>query len=210
MGETPDKDLKKAQAAYQSGDYAAAIAAYTEAILSLPSDPELYYERGLSHYHDRGLVASLKDLDKAASLEPANPFRYSSRAYIKGKLGMIEEAIADYERTIDLDPEDAVAHNNLGLMQEQLGYQKKAKNHFSKADALAPDLFAHSELATSNERQEIDQLTSDLIDSVNSERTHAPRAQDYVRVVKDLFTKRKTFKELTRFVRRGLKTIKQA
>ncbi len=35
-----------------------------------------------------------------------------------------------------MDPEDAVAMNNLGLLQEQLGYQTQAKQNYSKADEI--------------------------------------------------------------------------
>ena len=46
-------------------------------------------------------------------------------------------AIADYEKAIKLDPEDAVAFNNLGLVEEKLGRKEKAKDYFQKADSLS-------------------------------------------------------------------------
>jgi tetratricopeptide (TPR) repeat protein len=41
-------------------------------------------------------------------------------------MGDIKGAIEDYEKTISLDPDDAIAYNNLGLLQEQLGYKEKS------------------------------------------------------------------------------------
>jgi tetratricopeptide (TPR) repeat protein len=80
---------------------------------------------------------ALADMDKAVEMEPKKSYRYSSRAYIKGSFGRTVEAIADYKIAIQLDPEDAIAHNNLGLLEEQLGYKDKAKLSFKNADQLA-------------------------------------------------------------------------
>ena len=53
---------------------------------------------------------------------------------------MTNEAISDYKKAIELDPEDAVAENNLGMLEEQLGYQSKAKNRFDRADELMKEM----------------------------------------------------------------------
>ena len=47
-------------------------------------------------------------MDYALGLEPNNPYRYSSRAYIKDWIGDIKGAIADYEVAVKLDPEDSI------------------------------------------------------------------------------------------------------
>ena len=43
------------------------------------------------------------------------------------------------KKAIKLDPEDAVAYNNLGLLEEKLGYEEQAKRRFEIADALVKD-----------------------------------------------------------------------
>jgi tetratricopeptide (TPR) repeat protein len=94
---------------------------------------------------DRGVVLhllgrneeALTELDRAANLDPKNPYRYSSRVYLKDRIGDFLGAIADYEKAIELDPEDAVAFNNLGLVEEKLGRKEKAKDYFEKADSLS-------------------------------------------------------------------------
>src|SRR5690606_3882624 len=72
----------------------------------------------------------------ALSMEPQNPYRYSSRAFLKDRMGDLKGAIADYERAIEIDPEDAIAHNNKGMVEEKLGFQEKSKQSFKKADDL--------------------------------------------------------------------------
>lgn len=116
-------------------DYAKALQDYDEA-LNLTQNAQLYYERGLVRFFLKQAKSSLADFDRAAALEPHNPFRYSSRAYVKAAWGMLPEAVSDYEQAIALDPEDAVAYNNMGLLQEQMGYMEAAKKSFKTADEL--------------------------------------------------------------------------
>ena len=79
------------------------------------------------------------DMNKAQELEPRNPYRYSSRAYIKDAIGDLAGAIEDYKKCIELDPLDAVAHNNLGMLEEKFGRKQKAEKHFKKADEISKD-----------------------------------------------------------------------
>ncbi|OEK00818.1 hypothetical protein BFP97_04525 [Roseivirga sp. 4D4] len=87
------------------------------------------------HLNNENDSASLA-FEKALALEPNNPYRYSSRAFFKDRIGDLEGAIADYEKAIELDPEDAIALNNKGLVEEKLGYQDKAKKSFDKSNEL--------------------------------------------------------------------------
>ena len=48
----------------------------------------------------------------------------------------IQGAIADYEKAVELDPEDAITLNNLGLLEEQIGRMQSAKERFAAADAM--------------------------------------------------------------------------
>ncbi|MDP2042230.1 tetratricopeptide repeat protein, partial [Algoriphagus sp.] len=79
---------------------------------------------------------ALNELDRAANLDPKNPYRYSSRAFLKDRLGDFNGAIEDYGKAIELDPEDAIAYNNRGLIEEKMGSIARAKKSFEKADDL--------------------------------------------------------------------------
>jgi tetratricopeptide (TPR) repeat protein len=79
---------------------------------------------------------ALEEFDRAANLEPNNPYRYSSRAYFKDRIRDYEGAIEDYQKAIDLDPEDAISLNNMGLVAEKLGRKEQAQSNFKKADEL--------------------------------------------------------------------------
>jgi len=49
------------------------------------------------------------------------------RAFLKSRMGETDGAISDYEKAIMLDPDDAIAYNNLGLAQEQKGFRDRAE-----------------------------------------------------------------------------------
>ncbi|OEK04654.1 tetratricopeptide repeat protein [Roseivirga misakiensis] len=87
------------------------------------------------HLNNKNDLAAIQ-FEKALSLDQENPYRYSSRAFFKDRIGDLEGAIEDYERAIALDPEDAIALNNKGLVEEKLGYAEKAKKSFDKSNDL--------------------------------------------------------------------------
>ena len=92
----------------------------------------------VTQFHLKQLMNALANMNKAQELEPRNPYRYSSRAYIKDAIGDLAGAIEDYKMH-ELDPQDAVAHNNLGMLEEKFGRKQKAEKHFKKADEISKD-----------------------------------------------------------------------
>ncbi len=107
----------------------------TTILKRLPEEATLLCERGISHFNNKNIEAAMLDMNKAVELEPENPFRYSSRAYIRAKSD-IEGAMADYKKAIELDPKDEISHNNLGLLQENAGKMKAAKRSFTKSNEI--------------------------------------------------------------------------
>ena len=103
---------------------------------------------------------------------------------------MTEEAILDYKKCTDLDPEDAISWNNMGLLEDQLGWNKKAKKTLNKADSLEKVL-KDKDIPIEN-KSEISEPKPEIPASKN-------------RIIKDVFTKKKTFKEFVKFVRSGFK-----
>lgn len=70
--------------------------------------------------------------------DPRSTTRYNlARAFeLDGKM---DRAIAQYERAIQLDPNNEKAHYNLGLILVDKGEPAKAVEHFMKAAAVKPD-----------------------------------------------------------------------
>jgi len=94
------------------------------------------HDRAVSHFHCGENDAALDWLNQAADVQPDYSYRYASRGWMKQACGDLRGAIEDYKRTVELDPEDAVTWNNLGLLEEQLGYQEQAKERYRVSDEL--------------------------------------------------------------------------
>ena len=171
-------------------DYQDAFRLYSKAIDVLPNDPDLYSARGVVLFHLDRKEDSLIDMNKAVDLEPNYSYRYSSRAYIKASLRMTEEAILDYKKCTELDPEDAIAWNNMGLLEDQLGWNKKAGQTFKKAGSLENIL---------KDKDIPKEKDSDL----SKPKSEIPISKN--RIIKEVFTRKETFKEFVKFVRSGFK-----
>jgi Flp pilus assembly protein TadD len=132
---------------------------FTLILSRLPNEPSLLCDRGISHFHNKDIPSAMKDMDMAVEIEPNNPYRYSSRAYIRTRSD-IDGAILDYEKAVELDPKDEVSYNNLGLLQENAGRMKAAKKNYAKGNNLIdydPDKRQQKEIA---KKEEITENTS--------------------------------------------------
>ena len=78
----------------------------------------------------------LENLTKAVERAPGNPYLYYDRAYAHVQCMEYEQAIADYGRAIELDPNLAEAWYNRGLARMALKQQAEAVNDLWKAGEL--------------------------------------------------------------------------
>ena len=175
------------------------IADFTAISTRLPNEPTLLCDRGISHFHNKDIASAMKDMNKAVELDPENPYRYSSRAYIRSKSD-IDGAIADYEKAIELDPKDEIALNNLGLLQENAGRMKAAQKNYKKANEIIgydPDKRKedientekfHKKNHTNIESKDA-QSTDSLLKIMLSVFTSKKVRQEYFNYLKSLFKK---------------------
>ena len=145
---------------------------------------------------------ALLALNKALKLEPNNPYRYSSRAFIKDAMGDTKGAISDYMKCIELDPEDAIAFNNLGILEEKIGRQSSATKHLNKADELIQMLDenkislqddSENNFKPKNVQQEINQEKMTL------------KEKGRVGIILQVFKNSTTRKEFFKFIKDGIK-----
>ena len=135
-----NKIHEEAHALMQSGDIQGSIALYTKAMEQDPKDCNLISDRAVAYLHLNEKENCFKDFDLALSIQPNYGYRYASRAFAKNHFGDIDGAVKDYEKAVEMDPEDAVAQNNLGLLLEQKGYKNAASERFKRADKLSKPL----------------------------------------------------------------------
>ena len=137
----------RAEQAMQERDWSHALEAWKSWWNEFGNDanlnPDAMHDRAVCHFHCGEKELALEWLDKAAQVQPDYSYRYSSRGWMKQGSGDIHGAITDYKRALDLDPDDAVTLNNLGLLEEQLGYQEQAKERYRVSDELLGILNEH-------------------------------------------------------------------
>ncbi|MFT6718616.1 MAG: Flp pilus assembly protein TadD, partial [Sphingobacteriales bacterium] len=121
----------------QAKDYNSALTELKETLKNHSNNADVWSTYGVCLFHLKQMNESIMALNKSQELEPENPYRYSSRAYIHSIMGNTDMAISDYNKCIELDPSDVIALNNLGLVYEKQGHAKKAKTYFHEADQKA-------------------------------------------------------------------------
>ena len=66
------------------------LADFKKAANLIPTNASVYSELGVTEFHLKNLASALTYMNKAQELEPNNPYRYSSRAYIKDSSGDLD------------------------------------------------------------------------------------------------------------------------
>lgn len=192
--------FQRGESLYKQQDYKAAIVAFSNAAAADTSNAEIYYMRAMSFYHDGNIPESLEDMSLAVKHDPENPFRYATRAYIRSRSGDTQGGIDDYKKALELDPADAIAENNLGMLEEQLGYEESAKARFKKADAMIQEE-EFDKFFQKNPEAEAQESTV----SLKEEETTPNDDGSFSNVIGKVFTDKSTRREFWSFVRKGFK-----
>lgn len=121
----------------KGGDYRAAVQAYTRAIELNRKYTDAYVYRALTHLQLGNFVAAISDLNAVVDLDPSAD-SYRTRADVYARNGRIDQAIADYDKSIALNPNDASAYRNRGTAYSERGDYPKALGDITKAIQLEP------------------------------------------------------------------------
>ena len=141
MSEDFNRRRKEAESLYADKQWAeaelifAALMAEKESA-GIPADGNIIHDHAVCVFQQGRTKEALQAFDRAVALEPHHAYRYASRAWIKAAMNDVDGAIADYKKALELDPEDAITLNNLGLLEEQYGLRKSAQEKFRRADTL--------------------------------------------------------------------------
>ena len=106
--------VQQARASAEAGQWQSALVGFDEAERANPDwglDPDFLNDRAVALFHNDRAHESIALLDKAINLQPQYGYRYAARGWMKQALRDIQGAIADYEKAIELDPEDAITLN---------------------------------------------------------------------------------------------------
>ena len=121
LSQTPAFHFQRGNELYQQGKLDEAIASYRQCVTLQPDFPRAQYNLGVAlgdaeHYEDARAC-----LTQFIEAENENAEAHNSLGYIAGRLGEPDQAIVHYERAIELQPNYAQAHLNLGLNLLQIG-----------------------------------------------------------------------------------------
>ncbi|RFC53687.1 tetratricopeptide repeat protein [Brumimicrobium aurantiacum] len=219
-----NSEHKKAQALLDQQKFEKALIAFNKALKIDPNHPDILSHRGVLHLHMNQKKKCFDDLELSLRLDKNYSYRYAALAYAKDFFGDTDTAIELYEKAVQVDPEDSISHNNLGLLMEKKGYQQKAKDNFEKADKLAK---IQDEML--DKLDELEQKEDQFHQENESKKTKSnplpkpgeglkPKGEPlqpkklqpevpktFKQVSKDLITKKSVFKEFIGFVKNGFK-----
>lgn len=183
------------------GQEATAVVMFNRALEMDPNNPNYLSDLAVTKMRIGDRVGALRDLDRCVRLDPEYGYRYALRAYARNSVGDAQGAMDDYRKAVELDPEDAISYNNLGMVEEQMGYISQAKRNFAEADRLS-----------GIDRQTPPDHTIDLRDRKDrspeavTESLESPRPSGYWEVFRSVFTDKAQRQEFIRFVGNLLKS----
>ena len=109
------------------------------ALAIAPDLPEAHLAMGIFHYWGhRDYDSALRALDRAVELQPSNSEARSFRAAIYRRRSEWRRALAEDERTLELDPRDALIYTNVGGTYGLLRRWSDSERAFHRALALNP------------------------------------------------------------------------
>ena len=202
---------QQAHETLKSGKIEEAIVLYSKALEQNPESVNIISDRGVAYLHLKDKKACFADLDLAVKMQPNYSFRYACRAFARNNFGDINGAIEDYQKAIELDPDDAVAHNNLGMLLEQKGYKEEAEKKFKRADSLSKQEDHLLELVDDLDGKEEDNQETTEAPSTNEQETIDPNIEreeniQYWKEMKKIVTSKKEFRAFLDYILNGFKT----
>lgn len=151
------RSISKANAYYREGRWNEALKIYDEAITKSPDDTLQHFNRGAVYYKkedyakaresfQKALASENRGLEAKASYNMANTlYRLAGKAGpedVQNQKGLMEQALLDYKRSLEIDPQDTDAKYNYEVvsrkLQELSERQKTQKTPSSGGDQENP------------------------------------------------------------------------
>ncbi|CAH0581632.1 unnamed protein product [Chrysodeixis includens] len=124
---------EKGNQALAWGKFDEAVKYYTKAIALDPQNHVLYSNRSAAYAKDENYTAALADADQTIALNPTWSKGYSRKGSALAYLGRHEEAIAAYEKGLELEPGNEQLASGLAEVKKQAAeLQVKTEQLFQK------------------------------------------------------------------------------
>ena len=109
---------EQAAAAMAGGDYVDAELRFKEFLLQYPQYPGAYVNLAIIHANNENNDEARSVLDAALALNPNHPAALNQLGMLLRKNGKFLEAEAAYLKAVTVSPDYALAHYNLGVLNE--------------------------------------------------------------------------------------------
>lgn len=122
--------FQRAQA-MEAVDLVAARRAYRQAIAAAPDFTNAYLNLGALLCESGDCQEAVRIFAKGIAHRPEEPLLYFNKAVALEDLNRFAEALASYDMALQLDPNLADAHFNVGRLHDELGHPQRAIRHYS-------------------------------------------------------------------------------
>ena len=119
------------------GDYLDAELRFKEFLLQYPEYPGAHVNLAIIHANNANDAAAQASIDAALQLDPNNPAALNQLGMLLRRNGKFLEAEVAYLKAVTVSPEYALAHYNLGVLNElYLQRLDQALHHFEAYQAI--------------------------------------------------------------------------
>ena len=135
-------------AAFQTREEAlAALQQYNHLIEAAPGVAVFYTQRGDAYYALNDLYAAMENYTAAIKLDERQDQAFFGRGMALGRMGLVDEAIADLDVYIQRHPNSSVAYTKRGVRNIWRNHLAEAERDLTRAIELDPDnAEAHDDL----------------------------------------------------------------
>ncbi|KAM7260202.1 hypothetical protein ACFE04_015943 [Oxalis oulophora] len=137
-----DEAKAKGNSAFQSGDYAAAVKHFTDAINLSPTNHVLYSNRSAAYASLQQFHEALEDAKKTVEIKPDWAKGYSRLGSAQIGLKQYEASIASYKKGLEIDPNNDALKSGLSDAEEK---SRAASSSYQQPNPFA-DVFAGPEM----------------------------------------------------------------
>ncbi len=128
---------EQAVAVMAAGDFTDAELRLKEFLLQYPGYPGAHVNLAIIHRENGDDVAAMADVDAALTIDPNNPVALNQKGLLFRRNGNFLEAEAAYLKAVTANPDYALAHYNLGVLNElYLQRLDAALQHFEAYQSL--------------------------------------------------------------------------
>jgi tetratricopeptide (TPR) repeat protein len=138
------KDTKYAEAYHTRGQIYMAMHRYREAVDDLTTAEsfnhrsiDIHIDRAAALFHVQDFDKANKEYDEILSMEPNNAPAHFGKGLTEENLGMTKEAMGDFKKTLELQPDYAAAYEEMGTIHFAKNELKDAYDAYSNAIKIA-------------------------------------------------------------------------